>query len=217
MKELPKHLRTRPSYGGFIVPYFVAWFVDDQQVDERAPGAKPDFKVTDIRRLNICRQRNVCWICGKQLGSYKWFIFGPSSALGRISVEPPSHRDCAHYAVQTCPYMLTPGRPMQLIKKLRPHEHLYDIDEQHPDVAVLWATKDYGLKAVDPSRGVFYFIPSEPDIVEFWQAGRKATREEVVRAIDKAIVSNNVDRNDRDIAWRIEHLMRYAPTEERAA
>lgn len=215
--ELPKHLRTRPSYGGFIVPYFVAWFVGDEQVDERTPGAKPDFKVTDIRRAGICRQRNVCWICGKQLGSYKWFVFGPGSALGRTSVEPPSHRDCAHYAVQTCPYMLTPGKPMQPIRKLRPSEFAYDLNDEHPDVAVLWATKTYGLQPIDPSRGLFHYTPGEPDVVEFWQAGRKATRAEIVAAIDKALVRNNVDRNNRDMAWRIEHLLRYAPAEEQAA
>jgi hypothetical protein len=215
--ELPKYLRTRPTFGGYVVPYFVSWFIGDEQVDERTPGAKPDFKVTDLRRLNICRQRNVCWICGKQLGAYKWFVFGPSSALGRTAAEPPSHRDCAHYAVQTCPYILEPGRAMAPIKKLRPTEHLYDIDEQHPGVAVLWATKGFDLQLVDPSRGVFFFTPHEPDIVEFWYEGRRATRNEIVAAVDKAVVSNKVDRNDRNIAWRIEHLMRYAPSEERAA
>lgn len=215
--DLPKYMRGRPSFGGYVVPYFVGWFLGDKQVDERTPGAKPDFKVTDLRRANICRQRNVCWICGKQLGSYKWFVFGPSSALGRQSTEPPSHRDCAHYAVATCPYMLNAGRSLAPITKLRPNDYVFDIEEQHPGVIVLWATKGYDLVPVDPSRGIFYFTPHEPDIVEFWYEGRRATRRQIVLAIDSAVTLSKVDRNDRDTAWRIEHLMRYAPAEERAA
>lgn len=215
--ELPKYMRTRPTYGGFVVPYFVAWFIGQEQTDERTPEAKPDFRVTDMRRANICRQRNMCWICGKQLGTFKWFVFGPASALGRVSTEPPSHRDCAHYAVQTCPYLLHAGRSLAPLTNVPPDTHVFDIEPEHPGVSVLWAAKGYDLEPVDPSRGIFYFTPHEPDVVEFWYEGRRATREEITSAIDKAVGNNNLSRDDRDIAWRIEHLMRYAPSGEEAA
>lgn len=216
MIEIPKHLRTRPVHGGYVVPYFVAWYVGKEMVDERTPGAKPDFRVTDMRRAVICRQRNMCWICGKQLGSFKWFAFGPSSAVGRISVEPPSHKDCAQYAVRVCPYMLTPGKEMRPVKDLRPSEFTYeDVELHHPGVIVLWATKTSTIQPVDPSRGIYYIVPGEPDVVEFWQAGRKATRAEIKAGIDLVFKNNpQADRNDRDVAWRVEHLMRYAPPEE---
>ena len=216
MLPIPTYLRTRPTWGGYIVPYFVSWFKGDQIVDERTPGAKPDFKVVDMRRAAICRQRKMCWICGKQLGAYKWFVFGPSSAIARKAAEPPSHRECAHYAVQTCPYMLTPGREMHTPDKLRPDEYVFtELDEKHPNVCILWATRGYELIPVDPTRGAFFYAPGEPDIVEFWYAGAKATRKQIDAAIEQVFDHHpHVNRKDRDIAWRVEHLLRFAPEDE---
>lgn len=215
MRPVPTYLRNRPVWNGYVVPYFVTWFKGDQIVDERTPGAKPDFRVVDMRRAGICRQRNMCWICGKQLGAYKWFVFGPSSAIARKSAEPPSHRECAHYAVQTCPYMLTPGKAMIPPAKLRPDEYVFtELDDQHPNVCVLWACRTYEPIMADPSRGSFYYVPGDPDIVEFWQAGHKATRKEIEAAVEQVFVNHpHVDRKSRDVAWRVERLMRYAPPE----
>lgn len=213
--DLPKYLKARPTYGGYVVPYFVAWYLGDELVDERTPGAKPDFRVVDIRRAAVCRQRNVCWLCGKQLGSFKWFVFGPSSALGRLSVEPPSHKECAHYAVVTCPFMLTPGRGPR--ETSRPVEIVPDMQPTNPGLVVLWSTKTYKLIPRDPPRGIYYYEPGEPHVVEFWREGRKATREEIEQSINHALSYNKLDRNDREVAWRVEHLLRYAPPEEKAA
>lgn len=210
VNEMPKNLRRRPVWNGVVVPYFVSWFIDGKACDERYPGAKPDFRVIDMRRAAICRQRNVCWICGKQLGQHRWFIFGPSSALSRTAVEPPSHRDCAMYATKVCPYLAS-TTAVHRRDKLPEHKVLLDVENEHPGVVVLWSTKDYDLIPLDPSNGVFYYQPHEPDIVEFWREGRKATREEIVQAVDRAIDKNKLRRDEVDIAWRINDLLRWVP------
>lgn len=210
MIEVPKHLRSRPTYGGFVVPYFVAWYKGTTQVDEREPGAKPDFKVTDYRRLTICRKQGHCWICGKQLGAFKWFVFGPGSALSRTSVEPPSHRDCAHYAVKICPYMLDNSKQYRH-PDLKPGQVLIEGSSYHPEVSVLWATKGYKTIALDPSRGMYQFEPGEPTFVEFWYEGRVATRAEVEHAIAERLKQANIDPTSRDMAWRVKHLLSFAP------
>lgn len=210
MIEVPKHLRGRPTYGGFVVPYFVAWYRGSEQVDEREQGAKPDFKVTDYRRLTICRKQGHCWICGKHLGAFKWFVFGPGSALSRCSIEPPSHRECAHYAVQICPFMLDVTKDYRH-PDLKPGQTLIEGVAYRPEVTVLWATKGYKAEVLDATRGVWQFIPGDPEVVEFWYEGRKATRAEIERAITKVLEESKYTRSSHDMAWRIKQLMEFAP------
>ncbi len=213
--EVPKQMQGRPKYGGYIVPYFVAWYLDDKPVNEKVPGAVPSFVTIDIQRATFCRTNNLCWCCGKQLGAHKWFVFGPASAIAQTSVEPPSHAECAHYAVQVCPFILDPDRnmrgptvPTKLGQAVNP-----GVSVHNPGVSVLWATKKFEAFKVGRERGVYWYAVGEPEVVEFWRKGKKATRAEVVEAVDASLKVNGYDKADREVAWRIEKVMRFAPEE----
>jgi len=48
----------------------------------------------------VCVRHKRCWLCGQPLGKFMCFVVGPMCAINKTSAEPPSHRDCALYAVQ---------------------------------------------------------------------------------------------------------------------
>jgi hypothetical protein len=210
---VPKELQGRPVHGGYVTPYFVAWYREGKMVHEKTPGAIPHFPTVDVIRATHCRKQNLCWCCGKQLGTFKWFVFGPASAVVRQSVEPPSHRDCAHYAAQVCPFIVNPNRTAGA-KPVRPGTVVNPgVSAHHPGVCVLWATRTWTLLNVEPKHGIYWFQPGEPETVEFWREGRKATRQEIQEAFDRSLKMNNIDPKDREYAWRVEFLMRFAPEE----
>ena len=211
---LPDRLKGRPTYKGMIVPYFVAWFLNGQQCNEAREGAQPSFPVTDYARLITSRKQNRCWICGHMLGTYKAFVFGPGSALARASYEPPSHRDCARYAVQVCPYLTNPDHQHMTEKGYTPkpgEQVLPDVEPHNPGMAVIWVCRKYGVEVRDASRGIFNFVPEQFEWVEFWTCGRRATYKEVADAIQRSIhVNNMLDAgNNRELAWRVQDLLRH--------
>lgn len=211
--EVPDQLKARPVYGGYITPYFVAWYLDGKQVHEKTAGAVPSFVTIDVTRATHCRTQGLCWCCGKMMGAHKWFVFGPGSAVAQQSVEPPSHRDCAQYAVQVCPFMLDPDRAMRAPKAPLKEGQVIDLEmsTHNPGVSVLWATKRYEVVAVNKSHGTYVFEPGEPELIEFWREGRKATRAEIKAAIDHSLKLNGYKATDREVAWRVDKVMRFAP------
>jgi hypothetical protein len=213
--QIPERLTRRPRYNGMIVPYFVSWFKDGHQCNENTEGAKPSFPVTDYSRLVVCRKQNRCWICGQPMGAYKAFVFGPASAIARSSYEPPSHRDCARYAMQVCPYLINPKHTHITEKGYVPKPGevvLPDVQPGNPGLGVIWITRGYGIEHRDPSRAVCIFTPEEPVYVELWKEGRKATYKEAAEAINKAVVDNKMMEhgNQRELAWRVGQLLKYA-------
>ena len=213
--EVPKTMQARPTYGGYIVPYFVAWYLDNKPCHEKMPGAIPSFVTIDVIRATHCRTQGLCWCCGKMLGAHKWFVFGPASAVAQQSVEPPSHMDCAQYAVQVCPFILNPDRQMRAPKlPLKERQEVNPgVATYNPGISVLWATKSYHVVAVSKNKGIYWFEPGEPEVIEFWREGRKATRPEIDAAFDLSLKANSIDPHDREVAWRIEKVMRFAPEE----
>lgn len=212
--EVPKYLEGRPRFGGYIVPYFVCWYLGREPVHERTPGAVPSFQTVDAVRAIHCRRQRLCWICGKQIGTYKWFVFGPAGVVAQQSVEPPSHMDCAHYAVQVCPFMLNPNKHIRVNRPLRESEQVTpDLSTHNPGVSVLWVTKTFLPVPIDPKNGVYRYDVGEPEMIEYWREGRKATRAEIKAAFNLSLAQNNLDPRDIEIAWRIEKAMRFAPEE----
>src|SRR5215469_14120297 len=98
LPEVPSRIARLPrDPRGYPVPWFVEWI-----------DGKPDFRVMDARKLKLALREPRCWICGGQLGTYKAFNFGPISAVNGLSGEPPSHRECAIFAAQACPFLSHP-------------------------------------------------------------------------------------------------------------
>lgn len=214
--KIPERLIGRPRHNGFVVPYFVAFFKEGQQCNEGTEGAVPSFPTTDYRRLVSCRKHNRCWICGQQLGTFKAFVFGPASALARSSYEPPSHRDCARYALQVCPYLVNPGFKHTTERDgfaLREGETvLPEVQPDNPGVGVMWVTRRYDVEARDPSRGIVIFCPGDPEYVELWHRGRMATYKEAADAIQYSIAKNKMleTGNVIELAWRVQQLLKFA-------
>jgi hypothetical protein len=148
---------------GYPIPWFVQRSPDDN-------GA-PDFRVTDGRKMKAAVREKRCWICGTKLGKLYAFNFGPAATAARTSLEPPSHRECAEYAVLACPFLARPSRQ-------RRDGDLPDGLEQvsgppNSGIAVVYVTKDYAIN----SQGEFKV--GKPHVVTCYRGGKIATRAEV--------------------------------------
>lgn len=164
MSQLP----TDPR--GYVIPFFVA-IVD----------GKPDFRVVDGAKRQQCIDRKLCWLCGQRMGAFGAFVIGPMCAINRISSEPPSHRECATYAAQVCPFLTKPfaeRREANLPEgAVEPEGKML---RRNPGVCLIWVSKTWrrwqGLWNVGQ--------PTEC----FWVAeGRAATRAEIEASIESGL------------------------------
>jgi hypothetical protein len=107
--------------------------------------------------------------------------------LNRTSSEPPSHRDCAEFAVRACPFLTqreeerrTIGLPDEITKAPGfglPH---------NPGVALRWITKRYrpwqvpeeAIREAGAQPGA-RFEMGEPLVIECYREGRDATMAEI--------------------------------------
>jgi hypothetical protein len=176
------------------VPWFVQWFDGDKPSDYG--HGRPDFRVVDNRKMFEALKYLRCWICGEQLGRYFNFVIGPMCALNRITSEPPSHRDCALFAVAACPFMVMP--------KMKRREN--DLPEgiltpagvhipRNPGVMVVWPTFTYrrfrtqaeSHGDVSIAAGHLIRIGKLAGPLEWFCEGRKATVEEIMHSIDSGL------------------------------
>jgi hypothetical protein len=159
------------------VPYFVAW-----------KDGQPDFKTVDATRTITSYQDKLCFICGQRLGAYKAFVIGPMSMVNQVSAEPPSHVECAQYALRTCPFLVNSQR------KRRP-SYLFEGEtfepgsvffEHNPGVMALWVTKTF--RAQKQEDGLMFAL-GEPVELEWWCQGRMAGRAEVADAFERGVAA----------------------------
>jgi hypothetical protein len=168
-------MKHRPiSDKGFPVPYFV-----------RKIDGQWDFRVVDPDRLVKCHRYNQCWLCGERLGQYLAFVVGPMCSVNRISSEPPSHLECAEYAVRACPFLTKPR--MRRNDKDLPHDGWTPglAIEHNPGATLIWVTKSY--HAVKDGLGGVLFQFDDPISVQWYAEGRAARRDEILAAFDKGL------------------------------
>src|SRR3981189_2409882 len=112
---MPDRFKKLPiSDKGFPIPYFVG------ELDGRR-----DFRVIRPDAIAACFNKRLCWLCGEKLGQYLAFVIGPMCSVNRVSSEPPSHRECAEYAVRACPFLSRP-------KMRRNEEGLPELETHSP-------------------------------------------------------------------------------------
>jgi hypothetical protein len=156
---------------GYPTPKFVGWI-----------DGVPDFRTVDSRFMQDAIRRRLCFLCGEPLGRHMAFVIGPMCCINRVSAEPPSHYECARFAVKACPFLTQPNRK----------RNEYDMPEdatlpgglmikRNPGVSLIWITDSYRR---DP-RGVF--LLGEPSRLEWWAHGRMATREEIMASIESGL------------------------------
>ena len=175
--ELPpliSRMKARPlDARGYPVPFFVAW-VDGQ----------PDHRIVDPAKLRACVEHSLCWLCGQALGRNVTYVVGPMCAINRVSSEPPSHDDCASWAVRACPFLTRPHAQRRETSDV--DVALKDpagvVVERNPGVSLLWTTRDR-VKPFRADQGWLFRI-GEPTRVAFYAEGRVARHDEIMAAID---------------------------------
>jgi hypothetical protein len=170
------HLPVAPS--GYVVPWFVSKLDDGSY----------DFRAFDWPKLKRAVQQKLCWLCGQSLGRRLAFTIGPMCIVNHVTSEPPSHRDCAEYAVRACPFLTQP--------RMRRNE--VDLPEgaiepagmhlsRNPGAVAIYMTLGYRPFQPDPRKAGLLFNLSEPLEVMFYREGRRATRAEVLESIDSGM------------------------------
>jgi hypothetical protein len=166
---------------GYPVPWFVEWV-----------KGEPEFRAMDMRKFRAAINERLCWTCGGRLFAEEVFVIGPMCAVNRISSEPPSHRECAQYAAQNCPFLSKPqmhrrtDEEINKIKKPSPGVMI----ERNPGVTLLWHTRRHLLQTVRRRPGAndgILFRLGRPFIVEWYCRGRAATRPEVLESMESGI------------------------------
>lgn len=218
--DVPPRMRGLPlDHRGFPVPWFVAWVDAKGNLwDQGRPGSVPDFRVVDQRKLVRAVKERRCWLCGQPLGRFLAFVIGPMCAVNRVNSEPPSHRECAEFALWACPFLSRPRMrrneidlPPGMIPA--PGIHL----DHNPGVMALWVATGY--EAVQPSHGRpgTLFELGEPVSLHWYAEGRPATEVEIgdalgrglpqLRAISEKQGGGAVDALDQQMA-RFDKLVR---------
>lgn len=164
------------SKAGYQIPWFVA-IIDGE----------PDFRVIGPGRVDKAVRDRRCWICGQKMtGPTSAFVIGPMCAVNRVSAEPPSHRECAVYAAQACPFLVNPKKRRREGNK--PEGTVAPPGEpipRNPGVALVWITRHWS-SFPDGRGGVLFDVGSATRTMWFAE-GRKATRAEVLASIDSGL------------------------------
>jgi hypothetical protein len=175
LPPLPLNIQRLPVDGrGYPVPWFVQWI-----------DGKPDFRIMDGQKLVRAVKESRCWICGEPLlGRYRTFVIGPMCAVNRISGEPPSHRACAQFSAQACPFLTLPKAVRREAGLPEERSVAGVMIPRNPGVALLWITKRF--QPIKAPGGILFDI-GKPEIVEWWTEGRTATRAEVLASIESGL------------------------------
>ena len=198
---LPSRMARRPvDRRGFPVPWFVAKI--NGEWDFRA--IRPDGMVEAYRK-------RLCWLCGEKLGRFMAFVIGPMCAINRVSSEPPSHRECAIYAVRACPFLTKPN--MRRNEKDLPGGNVAGIHLDHnPGVSLIWICRGY--RPIKTITGTLFEI-GPPNETHFYSKGRIATRVEILDAIDKGLPylreMASIEGAEKELDEHIERAMKLVP------
>ena len=175
LPPLPRRMVGLPvDDRGYPVPWFVHWI-----------DGKPDFRVIRPGGVFTALTKRACWLCGDQIGRYAAFVIGPMCAINRISSEPPSHRDCAEFAVKVCPFLVLPNskrRDANLPEETR--EAPGTMIRRNPGVSLLWVSETW--RPTRTPKGLLIDVGA-PTHVSWWREGRGATRDEVLESINSGL------------------------------
>lgn len=152
----------------------------------RDTDGRPHFTINDeLERQRVIQQR-LCSICGKPLHKVVALVGGPGSALHPQGafLDPPTHRECATYAVQVCPYLAAPNYARRiddatLDPAKLPAHYTGTVDHtvlpDRPDVFVLLIARKLNYVPYQDNPDFIRIIrPVRPYVkTEFWRNGEK--------------------------------------------
>jgi hypothetical protein len=193
-KELPRPSRRIARLPldkrGYPIPWFAARF-----------QGEPDFRVYDPAKFSRALKERRCWVCGEKLGAYGYFVVSPYCVVSRTSTEPPCHEECAEFSVQGCPFLT--GAEVRRRAAALPEESFEAaglVVEESPAVVAIWATLGYEVVATE--RGPVCKL-GDPVSCRWFKQGRKATRSEVLEAIERDFPALGLGQSERDLVMRL--------------
>ncbi len=134
-------------------------------------------------------KEKLCWVCGGRLGVNVCFVAGPMCGINRTSSEPPSHLECGRWSARNCPFLNNPRQVRRedgLLNNATLTERVPGFAiARNPGVAMLWVTRSYEL--FPDGRGGRLFQMGQPEAVEWYACGRRATRAEVVESVESGL------------------------------
>lgn len=170
----PRMRKNRIDARGYPVPWFV-WIQED---------GTPEFRVIGPDKIYQAIQFELCWLCGERLGQNRTFVIGPMCAVNRTTSEPPCHTECAHFAVQACPFMILPAAKRREANLPENHHDGAGIPiKRNPGATCLWTITRGNWRLMQTPGGILFRL-GDPVDVEWWSHGRPATRAEVCHSID---------------------------------
>jgi hypothetical protein len=193
--EMPSRFRHLPiSDEGYPIPFFVPFY-----------DGRPEFRGFDPDKMRVCVRHQRCWLCGEQLGKFMVFTIGPMCAVNRVSAEPPSHYDCARYAVEACPFLTQPRMRRNEVDLPAHLEPAGVMLRRNPGCTLLWVTRGY--KPFKANGGVLFRV-GDPQRVEFYAEGRKATHDEIMASIDSGmpILREMAERDGPDAVVELDQM-----------
>lgn len=166
------------------VPWFVQWI-----------DGKPCFPVMDGKKWAKAVKLKLCWICGQPMNEKAMaFVIGPMCGINRTSAEPSCDVNCALYAAQTCPFLITPRMKRMDVSDVGAVEPAGVAIKRNPGCCAVWVTRSYDL--FDAGNGPLIKL-GEPTIVHWFACGRKATRAEVLESIESGLpILQNMAREE---------------------
>ena len=172
--DLPGEMIGRPiDHRGFPVPWFVT---------EKDEHGNWDFVRIEARRFNEAIRGQFCWVSGKPLGRYRTFVIGPMCVVNRVAADPPVKKSIGEWSAKTCPFMLNPAaRRDRSIPKEAYEDQRGVMLERNPGVCALYTVKGH----VRSRNGLFH-LPA-PESVEWFAKGQRASRDQVVAAIQTGL------------------------------
>lgn len=174
LPPLPARFKKLPvDHRGYPIPWFVA------DVD-----GKRDFRMADGAKRVRAVTQHLCWLCGEKLGRHLAFVIGPMCVVNRNTSEPPSHRECAEFALQACPFLTLPQAQYRGANLPEGLERPPMAIDGNPGVSALWICDRFQPYRVEQSWLIRLGDPTE---VTWWTEGRAATRAEVLESMEERL------------------------------
>lgn len=206
LPPLPERMKALPlDARGYPVPWVVAWI-----------DGVPDFRVIGPEKIRTAAKQKRCWLCGEPLDRWKafgWegaFVIGPMCALNRTTAEPPSHRECALFAVQACPFLTRPNAERRSANlPTEASDPAGVMISRNPGVILIWITRSWKWYSV--ANGTLCEV-GEPRKTLWFAEGREAPREKIEESIESGLplllgeAPSDPDELSEGLTWIAERL-----------
>lgn len=150
--ELPEGLAKRPVDPKRGLPIPVMNLPPGDNDPEHA-----DFTGIHAQTVYETAGRNLCGMCGEELGYRKAFVGGPKSFASRQYVDPPFHPECAAASLRLCPHMAIPRHKRAPEHRLAADSHTpAGFAEAKPEAIIIGITRSFKI-IVDGHKGTLHF------------------------------------------------------------